>query len=543
VAALSPALLSSPLEEQLQHYRNIKLTPDYEADLRDPFEILNMDKAVERILSAVKNNERIVVFGDYDADGVCATAIICEFFKKIDFKNFHVHIPDRHVEGYGLTLESMDEFKSQDAKLIIVLDCGVTDYEEVEKANKLGMDVVIIDHHLPPEKLPKAFAIVDPKQKKDKYPFKDLCGAGLAFKTVQTLSQKFEIGSDWTKWLLDLVAIASVADMVALIDENRTLVCYGLKVLKKTKRVGLISLFQRTGLSAANVNEDDIGFTISPRINVFSRMAHADMGFELLTTQSKEEADWITARMELLTADRKNLVEEILKEAELEIIKKEKIPEVIVAGNINWKTAVLGLIATRLVEKYNCPVFLWGKAEAKEIKASCRSDGTINLVELMKFLPEGIIFDFGGHAMSGGFSVKEEKIRDLEKEILKAYKKISKEKTENDVLYLDAEMNLENINEEFYGLIEKFQPFGIGNPKPVFLFPDIEIKNVRKFGNGGLHLQLDFNNISAIGFFIANSEKYDLKPGQKIDLAATLEKSFFRSTPELRLRIVDVKSK
>jgi single-stranded-DNA-specific exonuclease len=534
--------VSENLEEQLLFYRKIILKPDYEKDLLDPFKILNMDKAVDRILGAIKNNERIIIFGDYDADGVCASVIFYDFFKKIGFENFHVHIPDRHLDGYGLTLESIDEFNKQGAKLIITLDCGITDYEEVEKANKTGIDVVIIDHHLPSEKLPQAYAIVDSKQKKDKYLFKDLCGAGVAFKVIQVLIKKSEIAPGWEKWLLDLVAIATIADMVPLISENRTLVFYGLQVLKKTRRIGILALCKGLNILPKNINEDDVSFMIAPRINASSQMAHADTSFELLTTQSLEEANWITGRMELLNIDKKKAVEKIIKEIDEEIGKKSVIPEVIVFGNLQWNPTILGKVATGLVEKYNRPVFLWGKGEkAKNIKGSCRSNGSVDLVELMKNVSEDIIYDFGGHSFAGGFSVKEEKIDDLEKEILKAYKKTPKQKTENEILYIDKEIGLKKVNWEFYGQIEKLQPFGVGNPKPVFLFSNIEITSIKTFGNGGIHLQLDFGNISAIGFFIANTEKFDLKTGQKIDLVATFEKSTFRNSLELRLRIIDVR--
>ena len=553
---ISKELESWPeLVRQLLFYRGIKtkkeaekfFNPNYEKGLNDPFKILNMEKAVDRILSAIKKNERIIIFGDYDADGVCASVIFHEFFKKVGFENFHVHIPDRHLDGYGLTLESIDEFKKQEAKLIITLDCGITDYDEIEKANKSGIDTVVIDHHLPPEKLPPACAIVDVKQEKDKYLFKDLCGTGVAFKVICALVKKggFNIVSGWEKWLLDLVAIATITEMVPLMEENRVLVFYGLQVLRKTKRPGLLSFYRRMEMVPVNINEDDVGFMIAPRINVASRMEHANTSFELLTTESSEEADWLTGRIELLNKDRRNIVEAILQEVD-EKIEIESIPPIIVKGDINWNPGVLGLVATRLVEKYGRPAVLWGKERAKEIKGVCRSDGTVNVVDLMTVLPKDILLDFGGHAFAGGFSIKEGKIDDLEKEILRAYKKILKQKTENEILYIDKEIGPEEVNWEFYGQIEKFQPFGMDNPKPVFMFSELEIANIKKFGNGGIHLQLDFKKsngekISAIGFFIANAEKYDLKTGQKIDLVATLEKSTFRNSLELRLRIVDVK--
>jgi single-stranded-DNA-specific exonuclease len=297
------------------------------------------------------------------------------------------------------------------------------------------------------------------------------------------------------------------------------------------------------GIIPVNVNEDDVSFMIAPRINVASRMEHANTSFELLTTESASEADWLSGRIELLNKERKNIVENIFQEIDKKI-EKASISPVIVMGDINWNPGILGLLATRLVEKYNRPVFLWGKEKAKNIKGSCRSDGSIDLVDLMTALPQDILFDFGGHASAGGFSVYKEKIQDLEKKILEAYEKIPKQKINKEILDIDKELSLNEINWEFYSLIEKFQPFGVGNPKPVFLFSNIEITNIRTFGNEGIHLQLDFGNISAIGFFSASKPGFDLlKAGQKIDLVAFLEKSTFHNSPELRLRIIDIRIK
>ncbi len=559
------------LVRHLLFYRGVKtkegaekfLNPDYEKDLYDSFAILNMDKAVERILQAVKNNEKIVIFGDYDADGVCSCAIFHDFFKKIGFDNFHIHIPDRHLDGYGLTSGAVKEFAEQKAGLIITVDCGITDYNEVEEINKAGIDIIIIDHHLAPEKLPNAFAIIDSKQEKDSYPFKYLCGAGVVFKTIQALiakgneSASWRIVPGWEKWLLDLAAIATIADMVPLVDENRALAHYGLKVLEKTNRIGFLNLFHRLDISQKNITEDDIAFMIAPRINIASRMDHANTSFELLTTQSSSEANWIAGRLEVLNNDRRFIVDEIINEIDKRISQEKKLPDLIIEGDLSWNTGVLGLTANRLVDNYGRPVFLWskgglpaGRQGQKQIKGSCRSDGSINIVELMKELPEGILIESGGHAMAGGFSLEEDKIEKFKKELLKVYKKTAKQKTENSILYIDKEIKLDDINWEGYGLIEQFKPFGIDNARPVFLLSDLEIINVRKFGNGGLHLQLDFENsppvggrekISAIGFFIAQQEKFNFSSGQRVDLAASMEKSTYRSTLELRLRIIDVK--
>jgi single-stranded-DNA-specific exonuclease len=553
--------ISDDLVRQFLFYRGIKtdadiekfLNPDYERDLYDPFLMKDADKAAERILRAVKDNEKIVIYGDYDTDGVAASAIFHEFFKKIGFENFHVHIPDRHLDGYGLNSAAVAEFVDKKVNLVVTLDCGVSDFKEVEELNKAKIDTVIIDHHLIFGKKPNAYAVVDSKRADDNYPFKFLCGAGTAFKIIHALIKKgdFKIIDGWEKWLLDLVCLATIADMVPLVDENRVFAYYGMKVLAKTQRQGLKSFYRRLAINSANINEDDISFMLAPRLNVSSRMEHANASFELLVTESAEEADWITGRMETMTAERKSVVEKITEEIEKQLETRfpleTEFPLIIVGGNKNWNTGVLGMTASRVMEKYNRPVFLWGKGEAKEIKGSARSDGSVNLVDLMKMLPEGVLKECGGHAMAGGFSASEEKIGDLEKEILGAFAKIPKQAIGGEILHIDKELKIDEVNEETYSALEKLRPFGADNPKPVFLFRNLEVANIRKFGNGGIHLQLDFKKsdgaiISAISFFV-NGNYAELRSGNRIDLVATMEKSFFRAIPELRLRIVDMKIK
>lgn len=547
------------LVKNLLYYRGIKtraeadkfLNPTYGGEEDNPLLILNMEKAVSRIIKAIKENERIVVFGDYDADGVCSSVVFYDFFKKIGFENFHIHIPDRYLEGYGLSIKAVEEFSKQGAKLIITLDCGITNVKETEKANELEMEVIIIDHHIVPENPPKAYAIVDLKQNGETYPTKFLSGAGIAFKTICAIVKvgKFNIIPGWEKWLLDVVAIATVADMVPLTGENRALVFYGLKVLNKTQRPGLLSFYKRLKLSAPNITEDDLSFVICPRINVAGRMDHATVGFNLLTTQSEQEAIWIGERLDTMTSDRKEAVNIIMNKIEDEF--GESRPELIMTGDTSWSPGVLGLTANKVLEKYNCPVFLYGKG-GESIKGSCRSNGAINLVDFMNKLPSGLLDDLGGHSLSAGFSIAENKIGKLKEEIVKLYAVFPKQEIDG-VINVDKEIRIDEVDGSIFSAIEKFQPFGTDNPKPVFSFKDISIHSVKNFGNGGIHLQLDFKKspavsgskiLSAIGFFASNSKHLTgLKAGQKIDLVAIIEKSHFRNRPEIRLRIVDVKLK
>ncbi len=555
--------IGSDLEEQLLHSFDIEqkdkekfLNPDYELGLRDPFDILNMDKAVDRILEAIEKDEKIIVFGDYDADGVCASAIFNDFFRKIDFENFEVYIPNRRTEGYGLSFEKIDQFEKDGVNLIITVDCGITDHEEIKRAKNKKIDVVVTDHHLdaigPPS---DAVAVVDPKQSADNYPFDMMCGAGVAFKVVEAILKKknFNVVEGWTKWLLDLVCIATVADMVDLVDENRVFVKYGLKVMAVSQRPGLVALYKKLKLKPKNITEDDIAFLIAPRINTAGRMEHANISFNLLTTTNPEEATWGAGRLEEKNIERRQVAEVVLSgvEKKMENIPPnseagKKIPEFLFFGDESWNIGVLGVATNRVLEKYNKPVFLWGKGENKDIKGSSRSDGTVNLVEVMKIAAKknkGLFLDYGGHKFAAGFTVEAEKIKDVEKAIQEAFKEVEKEEVE-DELFIDKELELDNVNVDLWEVINKFSPFGVGNPKPNFLFKNLKVLNVRKFGNGGIHLGLDFktNNgfVSAIGFFM-NGKDFDVKTGEKIDLVANVEKSTFKGYDEIRLRIVDFK--
>ena len=548
--------MSGNLEDQLFFALGIKkekekevfLNPDYEKDLGDPFKILNMDKAVERILQAIKSKEKVVLFGDYDADGIGGVVVFYDFFKKIGFENFEVYIPDRNKEGYGLTLGVIDDFEKKKVNLIITIDCGISDYDEIEKADGKGIDTVILDHHLESGLLPQAVAVVDVKQEKDKYPFDSFCGAGVAFKTVAALLERgeFSVTEGWSKWLLDVVCVATVADMVPLTGENRTLVHYGLKVLKKTQRPGLLALFKKLKIQKENVTVDDIAFFVAPRINVASRMDTATTSFNLLVTENSNEADWIAERLNQKNIERKEMAGKIIEEIELEISKSPREQRLLFFGNEKWEPGVLGVVANRVREKYNKSVFLWGKSGVENIKGSSRGDGSVNLVDLMSKIDDSFFIDRGGHALAAGFTVNENKINELGGALRDAYEKMEKQEVDR-VLWVDKEIALGEITWSFLETIEKFGPFGMGNPKPVFLLKDLEVSGVKMFGNGGIHLQLDFQSdnkkISAIGFFMSNGYGLDIKKGTRIDLVANIERNTFMNRNELRLKIVDYKIK
>lgn len=549
--------ISDDLEKQLLFYRGIKteeeaekfFNPDYERDLRDPFDFSVMEKITNRIAEAIGKNEKIVVFGDYDADGICACVVFHDFFKKIDFENFEVYIPDRS-EGQGLNLKIIDEFIKQKVGLIITVDCGITDHDEIKKAKNGGMDVIITDHHLPSRGLPPdAFAVLDPFIEDKEYPFIQFCGTGLAFKIVCALSKNkaFKIFPGWEKWLLDIVAIATIADMSPLVDENRVFVFYGLEVLKKTRRKGLLALLEKLNIDRFNITEEDVAFYVAPCINVASRMEHAAISYSLLITYFDEEAEALSRKLIERNNERKKKTEEIFEEINRKMEGAENFPEILVLGDEKWPIGIVAPLANKVLEKYGRPAIVWGKGiMSKQIKGSCRSNGRINLVELLTEIGDKIFDDFGGHAMSTAFTLKEGKISELGKEVEAAFEKISHYEVESPCIWLEIGLGLDNIDWNFISFLGKFRPFGMGNPKPVFLFSNLEVSGVRTFGNGGIHLKLNFKKsngeiISAIGFFMQKKLEFFVEHGTKIDLAASVEENRFNGRREIRLRIVDMR--
>lgn len=529
------------------------LSPSYEQDTHDPFLLKDMEKAVARVLSAVEKNEKVVIYSDYDADGIPGAVVLHDFFKKINFINFINYIPHRHLEGFGLHREAIEEFARQKVSLIITIDCGITDIAEAKKIKESGIDLIITDHHEPPEILPEALAIIDPKQKDCDYPFKSLCGAGVIYKLVSAilLKNSFGLKTGWEKWLLDMVGIATLSDMVPLVGENRTLAFYGLKVLRKSPRVGLMKLLRLLKIDQRQITEDDIGFTISPRINAASRMGNPDDAFNLFSTNDEEKADIYARHLDKINTERRGIVASMVKEVKKIIEKRldngEEKKKVLVIGNPEWRPSLLGLVANSLKDDHGCPVFLWGRDGSNILKGSCRSDGSVDLVQLMRGVGEDIFIEAGGHSMSGGFSVSQDKVHLLEEKLNYVYEELTKEDNfKLEELAVDMKITFDDVNLENFQLLEKLAPFGKDNPKPLFLFEKVEIIGVKIFGKEKNHLELNFKNsrghtIKALGFFKKpDSFGKELKIGDKIDLLANFEKSVFRGFTELRLRIVDV---
>ncbi len=542
-----------PLLAKLLSFRDITtweeaekfLNPSYERDIYDPFLMTDMERGVERILEAIKNNEKICIFSDYDADGIPGGVLLKTLFEKIGYLNFFNYIPDRHFEGYGLSVIAIEKVVEMGAKVVISVDCGIVDFLPAEKCKKLGIDLIITDHHLPQTELPKAYAVINPKREGDKYPDKMLCGAGVAFKFATGIIQKgnFDIKDGWEKWLLDMAGLSTIADMVPLLNENRVLAHFGLKVLRKSRRPGLQQLLRKMKIDQRHLSEDDISFMIVPRINAASRMDEPMKAFNLLATNDEKEAETLAEFLNHINNERKGVVANMVKEINH---KSDRFSDknIIVIGNPDWRPGLLGLVANSVMEHFGKTTFVWGRDGLSGIKGSCRSNGSVNVVELMS--TTAVFSEYGGHKFAGGFSVSEEKIHFLEKEIEEAYEKVRIKNFEEEVILADAKLTFSEINLDTYRMIEKMAPFGEGNPKPIFLLEGALITKMGQFGKDKNHFSITFSDggkksINAITFY-SSSEDFKKMPevGKNVDLAFHLEKSLFRGYPELRLRILEI---
>lgn len=520
------------------------LNPSYEKDLHDPFLMKGMDGAVERILRAIKENEKITIYTDYDCDGISAGVILKDFFEEIGFTNFENYIPHRHDEGYGLNESAVKEIAKNGTKLLITADCGSSDTETIALARELGMDTIITDHHEVPEVEPEAREILNPKRKDCLYPDKNISGAVVVFKLIQALIKKgdFNLIEGKEKWLLDLVGLSVIADMVPLVSENRVFARFGLLVLSKSRRIGLFEILNKMNIKQKFISEDDVSFMLAPRINACSRMDSPDKAFELLSTKEKEKAALLADEINKMNDKRKGVVASMIKEIKSKIDARGELSKVLVSGNPKWKPALLGLAANTLVKDYERPVFLWGREGNGVLKGSCRSAGGADVCALMEEA-RGLLLEYGGHKFAGGFSISFENVHFLEDKLSEIHKKMESVKTEEEI-FVDSALNVSDVNRKTFEILQKFSPFGEGNPKPVFLFKEARISFVKTFGKEDAHLSITFENgngsVRGIRFFYKNDFSKNPKEGEVVDVVGSIESSFFSGKSELRIRILDL---
>lgn len=530
------------------------LTPDFARDTHDPFLMKDMDRAVARILAAMAQNERIAVYGDFDCDGIPGASVLHDTFKKIGYENVEVYIPHRDREGYGFHAAAVDELSKRNVALVITVDVGTTAIETVAHAKKLGVDVIVTDHHELQAVLPDAVALINPKC--GDYPFRDLCGAATAWKLSSALlvegkkrglPQFISIPDGWEKWLLDLVAIATVADLVPLVGENRALAHFGLTVLRKSPRLGIRALCSSTRLRQHSITEDDIAFSFAPRINAASRMDEPELAFRLLTTHDADEAEKLAAKLESLNRKRRGVVAAVVREARSRIKARfNESDRVVVLGDTEWKPSLMGLVANSIMEERGGIVCVWGRDANGNLKGSARSDGSVSVVALFT-QAKASFEEFGGHHASGGFSVSHEAVHTLPEALARAMETLSAESVREVEQEPDAELTLSQISTPFFRDLSRLAPFGKGNPKPIFRVRKGVVTFARQFGKEMNHTEVTLvcsetgATCRAFQFFRTPMD-FTLapSPGTRVDMLATLERDSFRGPDRLALRIADI---
>ncbi len=548
----------NPIILQLLFNRGIKdeekigsfLNFDYEKNVSDPFDFSQMNKAVERIALALKRKEKIAIFGDYDADGVTATVLISEMLADLGAEKIIPYIPDRQLEGYGMNMAALDFLQKEGISLIITVDCGITNVDEVSEAKKLGMDVIITDHHHIPSSLPEAVAILNPHMEDEKSEIKCLSGVGVAFKLAQAIYQKVQPEKiNQIKWMLDLVAIGTIADCVSLLGENRILVKYGLIVLSKTRRVGLKEMFS---VGRISVSEDDIpdthkvAFQISPRINAAGRMDHANVAYNLLVEKKPSIGRIMALELESKNQERQKITAEVVREIRIIVENSFKGKNFIYVANEHWPVGLLGLIAGKITDEFKRPVMILQK-QADEFAGSLRSIPQINIIETLEKC-SSFLERFGGHSQAAGIRIKN---ANLEKFCAKMSELIENdlEGKEMDLAReADMEIEAEDINWDLMMEIKRMEPFGEGNKEPIFIIKNMVVEDMKIVGNGSKHLKMFLRakngspKIFDSIFFGAGEEFKEIKKDDKIDIACNLCQDEWNGNKKIQLKIIDLKT-
>ncbi len=541
------------------------LHPNYERDVNDPFLFDDMKKAVARIARALENNELIVIHGDYDADGVCGSTLLYELMVLLG-ANVEVYLPHREKEGYGMRIPTLDSLKAKGCAVIITVDCGIANTDEVDHANTLGIDVIITDHHTEPTdpaRMPKAHAIIHPRVHADRYPFDHLAGVGSAFKFSQALIRTMDepvlverrlvardsMGNpiNWSayeKWQLDLVAIATITDCMPLVDENRALVHYGFIVLEKTVRTGLKALMAQAGVVGQKPSAKMIGFDIGPRINAAGRVEHARMAFDLLTAKNNESADDLSRQIEATNIFRRKVSTKLADEAEMAVLADiESDSPILCAYNPQWPMGVLGLVAGRLSNKYSKPVVLCTQ-KGDLIEGTSRSVPGLSILEVFNRI-SGVLHHYGGHAAAAGIALKEDIDFDtFRAHIVPQVKELLASTDTRPAITADSTISLSDVSWDLVNAINQLEPFGQQNTKPIFHIKKVMIEHISVMGKSGQHVRCTFSQEGtkrrAIGFSMG-VQTADFQTGDLVDILGELDINKWNGQQELQINLLDMR--
>ena len=507
------------------------------SDFYDPFGMPEMEKAVERILKAIENKEQIIIYGDYDVDGITSVTVLKSFLEERGIQ-VNVYIPNRLNEGYGLNKTAVEEIVKQGNKLMITVDCGITAVEEVEYAKTFGIETIVTDHHEPAEELPKAIAVVDAKRKDNKYECRNLAGVGVVFKLIQALSIK--LGLDPKEYLkyLDIVCVGTISDIVPLTDENRVIVKLGLKLVEQTRNLGLKSILQVSGYN--KIDSIMISFGVAPRINACGRMGHQEEALNLFLSKDAKEVNELTQKLNEYNKERQEIEKNIFADAVCQI-EENNLQEksTITLMGKNWHHGVIGIVASKITEMYFKPSILL--CEEGEIgKGSGRSIPGFDLYEALTKCQKSID-RFGGHAMAVGITVDKEKFEEFREK----FEEIAKENHIEEIvpiLKIDSIISLDEINKDMVESLKELEPFGEENKNPLFLFKNLKIDSIRALTEGK-HLKLTVkenkNIVNAIGFNIGELAN-EYKIGDKVDIVGNLEINTFNGVDNIQINIKDI---
>jgi len=541
----SPVLARILLNRGIENIETARrfLNPEL-SHLHDPFLLAGMQDAVERIAAAISNKEKILIHGDYDVDGTTATSMLLLFFRNLG-QSVDFYIPDRLLEGYGLSEKGMVFAKGNGCGLIITVDCGITAVDEVKFANELGIDVIICDHHQPAEDLPSATAILNPKRPDCTYPFKELAGVGVAYKLVQALRSYLSLDDSNVLEFLGLVSIGSSADIVPLVDENRVIVKHGLQSLSQPNNIGLSALIDSSGLTDCEIGTGQVVFVLAPRINAVGRMGDAGRAVRLLTSDNKQQAKNIATILESENRHRKSIDEETFSEA-YEIVENNFNPEeenVFVLHKNGWHPGVIGIVASRLVEKFYRPTIMIATDENGQGRGSARSIAGFNIYEALKEC-EDLMVSFGGHKYAAGLTVEIENIPLLREKLSQvAYERLTADLLKPK-LSIDSEIRFREIDWQLIKLINRMAPFGPQNMRPLFLSKGLQVVGTPSVvGKNHLKLKVRQDGIvmDAIGFSLGE-KIYRISPGaQDVEMVYIIDENEYQGRKTIQLRVKDLR--
>ena len=510
-------------------------------DFHNPYEMPDMEKAVNRIIYSIENKEKVLVYGDYDVDGITSTTILKQFLNERGL-DVGTYIPNRLEEGYGLNCDAIEKISKDNYKLIITVDCGITSIEEVNLAKQSGVEVIITDHHEPGENLPDAIAVVDCKRKDNKYTFKELAGVGVTFKLIQAICIALNLKEEEYLKYLDIVAIGTISDIVPLVDENRVITSLGLKLVRCTKNIGLQAILNETGYS--KIDSTAIAFGVAPRINACGRMGLEKKALDLLLEKNKDKAIILAKEINSYNNQRQLEEKKIYEEAKNKIkINKLENEDAIVLGGRNWHTGVIGIVSSKITENYYKPSILISFKDDEEIgKGSGRSIEGLDLHLSLTKCKE-LLNSFGGHSMAVGLSVSKNNFEEFKELFLKIVKE-SDVSEKVPIIQIESIINIDEINMEIVKSISLLEPFGEANKMPLFAFKNLKIDSIRTLSEGK-HLKLSLRSnkntyINAIGFNLGEyAEEY--KIGDKVDVAGNLEINAFNGMESIQINIKDLK--